>query len=83
MLTRAEKTIEWRTQQRSTSGYLGRVRVFSLQWGLTRNADEPYVLYCSLPGYDQKQWRCKDQDDAEAKAVRILDKWLSATGLSS
>lgn len=74
--------LEWRESTHgSLHGYAGPVRLFTSSYGLTRDERGPYVLQSSLPGYEQKQWRCADHEDAKARAERIWSTWLAAVGV--
>lgn len=74
--------LEWvEGRSRGHAGMAGKVRLFSVSWGLVRTAHEPWELHCDLPGYTNKSWACADLDEAHAKAERILAAWLKATGL--
>jgi hypothetical protein len=76
--------LEWREGIRSARhGYAGRVRLFTVDWGLVRKDDKPWVLRCTLPGYESRAWNCTDQDEAAAKAERLWAAWLSAAGVTT
>lgn len=84
--------IEWKNSTGTGSsgqrGWLGNIKIFDLQWGITRRDDgRPWVLYCELPGYQntggrRRTWPIRDRAEAADVAEKILDKWLEGTGLT-
>lgn len=82
--------VDWRRSKGEGAsgkrGYLGEIKVFDLQWGVVRQREKPWVLYCELPGYthnhgSRRTWAIADEAEADRIANAILTKWLEATGL--
>ena len=78
--------IEWMNRPRR-SGLNGRraqsnMLLFTIDWSSIHDKDEdPWVLRCTLPGYERKEWRAKTSDELKRQAEEIFKAWLRYTRL--
>ena len=59
----------------SLSGYIGKWKIFSIQWGASKSDEGDYVLRSSLPGI-KEYFRVKDNNSGKIKADEILKYWI-------
>lgn len=62
------------------AGYLGEVKIFSINSSMSKN-DDSFYLRCFLPGAD-KTGPAPGVDMCKATAELILDEWLRSAGLA-
>jgi len=80
--------INWERQDHkygppSDIGKLGRWKVFSISWKMMSKDDKenPYGIYCFLPGLKEYLGECPTVEAAKQKAEKALAVWLEGAGL--
>lgn len=73
------------TRQYATgeNGYLGKFKIFSYHWNSSRakeSDEKDWVLQCFLPGI-KSNLGIYAEEELKIKAKKVLEYWLSGTGL--
>ncbi len=88
MIAKRDTMISWRIKiskfENGRSGYLGKIKIFSIYWDSSQHlSDKNWLLICFLPSLGQFREHFSEIDGACAGAEKILLAWLKDTGLES
>lgn len=74
------KEIRWKSEQHSTDGYVGNIRLFSIHYDSMRSRGEPedpkgnFILATTLPQI--KKQKCKGIEEGKEIAIKILEYFV-------
>jgi hypothetical protein len=73
----AAKEIVWTTtDQGNLVGRVGKVKVFSVSWGVVRDKEKPWILRTTLPGYKDSGLPVASREEGQRIAQRTLENFL-------
>lgn len=74
--------LTWTDGHPTFTGSAGAIQLFRCTWDPRKShPGRPWVMSCSLPGYEDRRWRGQDPADLREQAVTAWAEWLARAGV--